>query len=125
MNYKRLTALSAALLFASTANAEWKYGVGTGLGLASYDGDVTIDGTAKLDVEYDQDDFEGGFGGAASQPMALGYSTSAAAPSNTNPKTRSKALPRVAQRTTSSAPLRNSQSAMSLTAKTRSHSRLT
>ncbi|MDG1242834.1 MAG: hypothetical protein P8R37_09775 [Opitutae bacterium] len=65
MNYKRLTALSAALLFASTANAEWKYGVGTGLGLASYDGDVTIDGTAKLDVEYDQDDFEGGFGGAA------------------------------------------------------------
>lgn len=62
MNYKNLTSIATALLIASAAHAEWHYGVGTGIGLSSYDGDLKIGGTGKLDVEYDQDDFESGFG---------------------------------------------------------------
>lgn len=64
MNYKTLTALSAALLIASAANAEWHYGIGSGIGSSSYDGDLKFDGGAKLDVEFDHDDFESGFGAA-------------------------------------------------------------
>ncbi len=64
MNYKTITAISAALLLASAANAEWHYGVGTAIGASSYDGDVTFAGAGKLDVDYDQDDFESGFGAA-------------------------------------------------------------
>ncbi len=64
MKYKTLTALSAAFILASAANAEWHYGIGSGIGASSYDGDLKFDGGAKLDVEYDQDDFEGGFGAA-------------------------------------------------------------
>lgn len=63
MKYKTLTAIAAATLLASAANAEWHYGIGSGIGASSYDGDLKIAG-AKLDVEYDQDDFEGGFGAA-------------------------------------------------------------
>jgi hypothetical protein len=63
MNYKTITALTAALLIASAAQAEWHYGVGSGIGAASYDGDLKIEGS-KLDVEFDQDDFESGFGAA-------------------------------------------------------------
>ena len=66
MNYKQLTAIAAASLLASIANAEWNYGIGSGIAASSYDGslknsDFGIDG----DVEYDQDDFESGIGAAA------------------------------------------------------------
>lgn len=64
MNYKHITALAAATLLTSVANADWKYGVGTGLGATSYDGDATFDG-AKLDVDFDTSDLESAFGGSA------------------------------------------------------------
>ena len=67
MKYKTLTAIAAATLLASAANAEWHYGVGSGIGSANYDGDlkVKLGGLeGKLDVDFDQDDFESGFGGA-------------------------------------------------------------
>ena len=68
MNYKHIIAITAASLLASIANAEWHYGVGSGIGSASYDGTLKGGGAGaglKFDVEYDQDDFESGFGGAA------------------------------------------------------------
>lgn len=64
MNYKQLTAIAAASLLASIANAEWNYGIGSGIGASSYDGDLKISGLGTLDVEYDQDDFESGIGAA-------------------------------------------------------------
>jgi outer membrane scaffolding protein for murein synthesis (MipA/OmpV family) len=63
MKYKTHTALSTAFLLAACAHAEWHYGIGSGIGASSYDGDLKF-ANAKLDVEYDQDDFEGGFGAA-------------------------------------------------------------
>ena len=65
MNYKQLTAIAAASLLASIANAEWNYGIGSGIGSSNYDGDLKISGVGTLDVEYDQDDFESGIGAAA------------------------------------------------------------
>ncbi len=64
MNYKYITAIAAASLLASISNAEWHYGIGSGIGSSSYDGDLDFGGGAKLDVEYDHDDFESGFGAA-------------------------------------------------------------
>lgn len=64
MNYKQLTAIAAASLLASIANAEWNYGIGSGIGASSYDGDLKSSGVGTLDVEYDQDDFESGIGAA-------------------------------------------------------------
>tara|TARA_B110000285_G_scaffold156327_1_gene174467 strand:+ start:9 stop:716 length:708 start_codon:yes stop_codon:yes gene_type:complete len=64
MNYKQLTAIAAASLLASIANAEWNYGIGSGIGSSNYDGDLKISGVGTLDVEYDQDDFESGIGAA-------------------------------------------------------------
>ncbi len=63
MNYKRFTSIVVASLLVSFANAEWRYGVGTGVGLTSYDGDLKS-ALGKLDVDYDRSDFEGGFGAA-------------------------------------------------------------
>ena len=65
MNYKYITAIAAASLLASISNAEWHYGIGSGIGSSSYDGDLKINTLGTLDVEFDHDDFEGGFGGAA------------------------------------------------------------
>ena len=55
---------TAAILLAPNvnANAEWQFGIGTGIGITNYDGDLTFEDGNKLDVEYDQNDFEGGFG---------------------------------------------------------------
>ncbi|CAA6677334.1 MULTISPECIES: outer membrane beta-barrel protein [unclassified Lentimonas] len=64
MTYKTLTAIAAATLLASAANAEWHYGVGTAVGATSYDGDAKFD-DAKLDVDYDSSDIEKAFGGSA------------------------------------------------------------
>lgn len=67
MHFKNLTVIATALLISSAAHAEWHYGVGSGIGASSYDGDLTTGGdigNGKLDVEFDQDDFEGGFGAA-------------------------------------------------------------
>lgn len=64
MNYKHITAIAAASLLASIANAEWHYGIGSGIGSSSYDGDLKIAGVGTLDVEFDHDDFESGFGAA-------------------------------------------------------------
>jgi hypothetical protein len=64
MNYKTLTAIATAALLASAANAEWHYGIGSGIGSASYDGDVEF-GAGKLDVDYDSSDMESAFGGSA------------------------------------------------------------
>jgi hypothetical protein len=66
MNYKHLTAIAAASLLASIANAEWHYGVGTGLGSANYDGTLkNKDLGLKLDIDFDHSDVESGIGGAA------------------------------------------------------------
>ncbi len=63
MNYKQLTAIAAASLLASIANAEWNYGIGSGIGASSYDGDLkSSDLGLAIDVEFDQGDFEGGIG---------------------------------------------------------------
>jgi hypothetical protein len=59
-----LAAFTAFLLITSITQAEWQCGLGTGIGISSYDGDLAIDGVGKLDVEFDQDDFERGFGAA-------------------------------------------------------------
>ncbi len=64
MKYKTITAIAAASPLASIANAEWHYGIGSGFGSSSYDGDLKFGGGSKLDVEFDHDDFEGGFGAA-------------------------------------------------------------
>ena len=61
MNYKNITAIAAALLLASAANAEWHFGIGGGGGLVDYDGDVQFKG-AKFDVDFDNSDIESAFG---------------------------------------------------------------
>ena len=101
MTYKHITAIAAASLLASIANAEWHYGVGSGIGSSSYDGDLTFDGGAKLDVEYDQDDFESGIAPAIPCPPGppLGYCTFVGAGSSvvlSNPATPpAPALPEI------------------------------
>jgi len=69
MNYKTLTAIAAATLLASAANAEWHYGIGSGIGVSSYDGDLKLNvasiAEGKLDVDYDSGDLESAFGGSA------------------------------------------------------------
>lgn len=64
MNYKHITAITVATLLATVANAEWHYGVGTGIGASSYDGDAKF-GAVEYDVDFDSGDFEGGLGGSA------------------------------------------------------------
>ena len=64
MKFKHITVIAAASLLASIANAEWHYGVGSGFGSSSYDGNLKLSGGQKLDVDFDHSDFESGFGAA-------------------------------------------------------------
>ncbi|MGB0415163.1 MAG: outer membrane beta-barrel protein [Coraliomargarita sp.] len=58
---KTITAFLLSLGVAVSAQAEWKFGIGTGLGVFDIDGDLEIDG-GETDLEYDVGDIESAFG---------------------------------------------------------------
>lgn len=56
-----ITAFLVSLGLAATAQAEWKFGLGAGLGPFDIDGDISTPGASR-DIEYDVGDLEAAFG---------------------------------------------------------------